>query len=110
MLCRPLGISNTGNCDPPKSFATNPLELRLSAITIDSTILTREILSLDGCISLDKVATYTGKLLDLWSTMPEALRFEESWLEANFALPEWPLDIISASECCTYGFTPLRSC
>lgn len=51
MLCRPLGIFNTGNCDPPKSFATNPLELRLSAITIDSTILTREILSLDGCIS-----------------------------------------------------------
>lgn len=110
MLCRPLGIFNTGNCDPPKSFATNPLELRLSSIIIDSTILTREILSLDGRISPDKVATYTEKLLELWSTMPEALRFEERWLEDRSSLPEWPLDVMSASKCCLCDVTSQRSC
>jgi len=98
MLCRPLGIPNTGNCGPPTSFATNPLELRLSAIIIQSTIVTREILSSDSCISPDRVASYTEKLLDLWSTMPEALRFEKSWFEADLSLPEWPLDIMSASK------------
>ena len=100
MLCRPLGIPNTGNCGPPKSFATNPLELRLSAIIIQSTIVTREILSSDSCISPDRVASYTERLLDLWSTMPEALRFEKSWFEADRSLPEWPLDIMSASKSC----------
>ena len=105
MLCRPLGIHNAGNCDPPKSFATNPLELRLSAIIIESTIVTREILSFDGSISPDRVATYTEKLLDLWSTMPEALRLKESWFEGNCSLPEWPLDIMSASKCYPHDFT-----
>lgn len=105
MLCRPLGIPNAGNCDPPKSFASNPLELRLSAIIIESTIVTREILSFDGSISPDRVATYTGKLLDLWSTMPEALRLKESWFEGNCSLPEWPLDIMSASKCYPHDFT-----
>lgn len=97
ILCRPLGIPDAGSCAPPRSLATNTVELRLDTVLIESTIATREILSFQGCANPDKIAQFTRRLLSLWHTMPETLRFEESWFEANYKLPEWPLDILSAS-------------
>jgi hypothetical protein len=36
--------------------------------------------------------------LGLWDTMPETLQFNESWTRAETTLPEWPLDVMSASK------------
>lgn len=98
MLCRPLGIFDAGDCSPPKSFATNPVELRLDSTIIESTIVTREVLSFQGHLTPEKVAEFTGRLLVLWSNVPESLRFKESWFEMDHTLPEWPLEIIAASK------------
>jgi hypothetical protein len=49
-------------------------------------------------MSLTAIDGFTDKLIQLWDTMPEALQFTEAWLQQNEQLPEWPLDVISASK------------
>jgi len=97
-LGRPLGISGYGDCPPPEPLTTNPTMLRLGEFIDRFTILARQILSSDGMMSVNKIDDFTDKLVGLWDTMPVSLQFNESWLREEVALPEWPLEMMSASE------------
>lgn len=98
-LGRPLGISGIGDCPAPEPLTTNPTVLRLSEFVNRFTIVARQILGSDGMMSVGRIDEFTDKLLGLWDTMPETLQFNESWTRPETALPEWPLDVMSASEC-----------
>lgn len=95
-LGRPLGISGTGDCPPPEPLTTDPTILRLSEFVDQFTILARQILSSDRLMNVQKIDEFTDKLVTLWDTMPEALRFNESWAQPDTDLPDWPLDAMSA--------------
>ena len=97
-LGRPLGISGYGDCPPPEPLTTNPTVLRLAEFVDHFTILSRQILSSDGMMTVSKIDEYTDKLVGLWDTMPASLQFNESWLRPDVTLPEWPLEMMSASE------------
>ena len=96
-LGRPLGISGLGDCPPPEPLTTNPTILRLGDFVDHFTIVARQILSADGMMSVARIDEFTDKLMGLWDTMPEALQFNESWTRKETNLPEWPLDVMSAS-------------
>ncbi|PIA89218.1 hypothetical protein CB0940_07516 [Cercospora beticola] len=95
-LGRPLGISGIGDCQPPEPLTTNPTILRLNEFVDHFTILGRQILSSDGMMNVGRIDEYTDKLLGLWDTMPEALQFNETWLQQETSLPDWPLEVMSA--------------
>lgn len=97
-LGRPLGISGFGDCPPPEPLTTNPTILRLGEFVDHFTILARQILSSDGLMSVAKIDEFTDKLIGLWDTMPESLQWTESWLQHETQLPDWPLEVMSASE------------
>lgn len=97
-LGRPLGISGIGDCQPPEPLTTNPTILRLNEFVDHFTILARQILSSDGMMNVGRIDEYTDKLLGLWDTMPEALQFNETWLQQETLLPDWPLEVMSASK------------
>ena len=97
-LGRPLGISGVGDCPPPNPLTTNPITLRLCQFIDQFTILARQILGSNDMMSLTTIDGFTDKLIQLWDTMPEGLQFTEAWLQQNEQLPEWPLDVISASK------------
>jgi hypothetical protein len=99
-LGRPLGISGIGDCPPPEPLTTNTTVLRLGEFVNHFTIVARQILGSDGLMSVGRIDEFTDKLLGLWDTMPEKLQFNESWTRPETVLPEWPLDVMSASECC----------
>lgn len=96
-LGRPLGISGVGDCPPPETLTTNQTILRLGEFVNYFTLLARQILSADGMTSVARIDEYTDKLMGLWDTMPETLQFNESWTRTETVLPEWPLDVMSAS-------------
>ncbi|EMC99867.1 hypothetical protein BAUCODRAFT_353091 [Baudoinia panamericana UAMH 10762] len=96
-LGRPLGISGVGDCPPPESLTTNPTVLRLGEFVDHFTILARQILGSDGMMSVTKIDEFTDKLLGLWDTMPAALQFNESWSRKETQLPDWPLQVTSAT-------------
>ena len=98
-LGRPLGISGIGDCPPSEPLTTHPVVLRLGQFFNHFTILARQILTSDGLMSVSKIDDLTDKLLGLWDTMPETLQFNVSWLQDSIDLPEWPLDVVSASKC-----------
>ncbi|KAI7353553.1 hypothetical protein KC354_g11466 [Hortaea werneckii] len=96
-LGRPLGISGIGDCPPPEPLTTNPTILRLGEFVDHFTVVARRILSSDGMMSATKIDEFTDTLIGLWDTMPEALQFNESWLRQETALPDWPLEVMSAT-------------
>ncbi|SMY18640.1 unnamed protein product [Zymoseptoria tritici ST99CH_1A5] len=96
-LGRPLGISGVGDCPPPEPLTTNQTVLRLGDFIDRFTILARQILSSDGLMNVGKIDEFTDKLLGQWDTMPEALQFNESWLRDETPLPDWPLEVMSAT-------------
>ena len=98
-LGRPLGISGIGDCPPPEPLTTNQTVLRLGEFVNHFTIVARQILGSDGMMSVGKIDEYTDKLLGLWDTMPVTLQFNESWTRPETVLPDWPLDVMSASKC-----------
>jgi len=102
-LGRPLGISGFGDCPPPEPLTTNPTILRLGEFVDQFTILARQILSSDGLMSVSKIDEFTDKLVGLWDTMPEALQFNESWPRQETVLPDWPLEVMSASMFITFS-------
>ena len=109
-LGRPLGISGFGDCPPPEPLSSNPTLLRLGEFVDHFTIIARQILSSDGMMSVTKIDEFTDKLLGLWDTMPEALQFNESWCQENTPLPDWPLEVMSASELMMHLLTDMISC
>ena len=94
-LGRPLGISDMGDCPPPHELTTDPQMLRFSEFINHFTILARQILSSDRLTNakIDEFTDLLGVLLD---TMPEMLQFDESWLNEDNELPEWPLSAMAA--------------
>ena len=96
-LGRPLGISGYGDCPPPEPLTTNPKVLRLAEFVDQFTVLARQILAADGLVGVGRIDEFTDKLVALWDTMPASLQFNESWLRQDCALPEWPLEMMSAS-------------
>ncbi len=96
-LGRPLGISGIGDCPPPEPLTTNPTILRLSEYINSFTILARQILSSDR-LTVEKIDHYTDRLLALRDTLPEIIQFDETWLDTNKPLPEWPLDAQAAGQ------------
>lgn len=97
-LGRPLGISGYGDCPPPEPLTTNQELRRLGQFIHQFTIHARQILASD-VMSVTKIDEFTDKLIGLWDTMPAALQFNESWIRPDTKLPDWPLDVVSASEC-----------
>ncbi|TKA81082.1 hypothetical protein B0A55_02543 [Friedmanniomyces simplex] len=96
-LGRPLGISGFGDCPPPEPLTTNPIILRLGQFVDHFTILARQILSSDAVMLVPKIDEFTDKLVGLWDTMPESLQFNESWSQPDTPLPDWPLEVMSAT-------------
>ncbi|KAF1978929.1 hypothetical protein BU23DRAFT_595441 [Bimuria novae-zelandiae CBS 107.79] len=101
-LGRPLGISGIGDCPPPHELTTNPQMLRFGDFVNQFTLLARQILSSDR-LTNSKIDEFTDLLKNLLDTMPEMLQFDESWLEKNKEIPEWPLGTMAA------GLSSLRS-
>ncbi|KAJ4368692.1 hypothetical protein N0V86_009601, partial [Didymella sp. IMI 355093] len=58
------------------------------------TILTRQVLSCDR-LSNVKIDEFTDQLSGLLDTVPEMLQFDQSWLDKDKELPEWPLSAMS---------------
>ncbi|KAF2488279.1 hypothetical protein BU16DRAFT_419951, partial [Lophium mytilinum] len=94
-LGRPLGISGIGDCPPAEPLTTNPVIVRLSEYINQYTVLARQILSSDR-LTVTKIDWFTDRLLALWDTVPEMLQFDETWLEKDKQIPEWPLDAMGA--------------
>ena len=94
-LGRPLGISGIGDCPPPEPLTTNPTILRLSEYVDSFTILARQILS-SNRLTVETIDQLTSRLLALRDTLPEMIQFDESWLNPDRPIPEWPLDAQAA--------------
>ncbi|KZM25767.1 DNA binding [Ascochyta rabiei] len=94
---RPLGISGIGDCPPPHELTTDPRTLRFGEFTNHFTIMARQILSSDRLTNV-KIDEFTDLLSGLLDTMPEALQFDESWLDEDKELPEWPLSVMAAED------------
>lgn len=98
-LGRPLGISGIGDCPPPHELTTNPQMLRFGEFANHFTLLARQILSSDR-LNNSKIDEFTDQLRNLLDTMPEMLQFDESWLDKNKEIPEWPLGTMAAGVSC----------
>lgn len=96
-LGRPLGISGLGDCPPPQPLTTDPTMLRLSEFINYFTVDARQILGSDGMMSVSKIDDFTDRLIHRWDTMPASLQFNESWVNTETTLPEWPLQVVSTS-------------
>lgn len=94
-LGRPLGISGIGDCPPPHELTTDPRMLRFGEFINHFTILARQILSSDRLANA-KIDEFTDQLSGLLDTIPEMLQFDESWLNKEKELPEWPLSAMAA--------------
>lgn len=94
-LGRPLGISGIGDCPPPHELTTNPQMLRFGDFVNHFTLLARQILSSDR-LTNSKIDEFTDLLRNLLDTMPEMLQFDESWLDKDMEIPEWPLGTMAA--------------
>lgn len=98
-LKRPLGISSIGDCPPPEPSTTDTLEIRLNELVREYTIIARKALRARGTTTDGKIAEFTKSLVGLLEKTPETLRFHDSWLQMDDSLPDWPLDLRSASRC-----------
>jgi hypothetical protein len=94
-LGRPLGISAIGDCPAPYELTTDPQMLRFCEFVTHFTILARQILSSDRLTNM-KIDELTDSLRGLLDTMPELLQFDETWLDKEKEVPEWPLSAMAA--------------
>ena len=90
-LGRPLAISSVGDCPAPDPVVPDPIVQSLSNFTSQFTILGRQILSAGRLIN-DQIDSFTDQLLSLYQSLPDAIRFDETWLNHEKKLPGWPLD------------------
>jgi hypothetical protein len=94
-LGRPLGISGIGDCPPPHELTTDARFLRFGDFVHQFTVVARQILSSDR-LNTTKIDEFTDQLRGLLDTMPEMLQFDESWLDPEKEIPEWPLGAMAA--------------
>jgi hypothetical protein len=93
-LGRPLGISGIGDCPPPDELTTDPTFLRFGRLSNEFTLLGRQILSSER-LNNERIDDFTNQLSALLDTMPERLQFDESWVERDKEIPEWPLNAMA---------------
>ena len=105
-LGRPLGISGVGDCPPPHELTTDSYMLRFGEFVNHFTILARQILSSDR-LSNAKIDEFSDLLSAFLDTMPEMLQFDESWLNEDKKLPEWPLSVMAAGTSLCFNNRPL---
>ncbi|KAF2110985.1 fungal-specific transcription factor domain-containing protein [Lophiotrema nucula] len=98
-LGRPLGISGIGDCPSPHELAIDTTHLRFGEWVRDFTVLARQILSSDR-LTNTKIDEFTDSLRGRLETMPEALQFNENWLDESTEIPEWPLGATAAAYYC----------
>lgn len=91
LLGRPLAISSIGDCPAPEPTVPDPIVQSLSNYISQFTVLGRQILSA-GCLSNDQIDNFTDQLLSLKQSLPDVIRFDETWLNHEKKLPGWPLD------------------
>lgn len=94
-LGRPLGISSIGDCPTPEPLVADPIFQSLSNYVSQHTLLSRQILSA-GFLNNAQIDMFTDQLVSLNTTLPEALRFDQTWLNKERPLPPWPLDAQAA--------------
>ena len=92
---RPLGISSIGDCPAPETLTPGRTNQSLSSYICHFSILARQILSA-GYLGNAQIDEFTGRLLALMDTLPETLRFDETWRAKEKPLPKWPLDAQAA--------------
>lgn len=91
-LGRPLAISSIGDCPAPDPMSTEPLAQSISNHIPRFTILARQILSAEY-LGNEQIDSFSHELLALKQTLPEAVNFNETWLNKEKTVPGWPLDI-----------------
>ena len=90
-LGRPLAISSIGDCPAPEPIVPDPVIQSVSNYVSQLTILGRQILSAE-CLTNDQIDSFTDQLLSLKQSLPDLIRFDETWLNHEKKLPGWPLD------------------
>lgn len=91
-LGRPLAISSIGDCPAPDPMSTEPLAQSISNYIPQFTILARQILSAEF-LGNEQIDSFSHELFALKQTLPEAVNFNENWLNKEKTVPGWPLDI-----------------
>lgn len=91
-LGRPLAISSIGDCPAPDPISTEPLAQSISNYIPQFTILARQILSAEY-LGNEQIDSFSHELFALKQTLPEAVNFNETWLNKEKTVPGWPLDI-----------------
>ena len=94
-LGRPLGISSIGDCPTPEPLVADPVIQSLSNYVSQFTLLARQILSA-GYLNNTQIDKYTDQLVCLKATLPQAIQFDQTWLNMEKPLPPWPLDAQAA--------------
>lgn len=94
-LGRPLGISSIGDCPTPEPLVVDPVVQSLSNYASQYTILARQILSA-GFLDNAQIDRFTDQLVYLRATLPDAIQFDQTWLNQEKPLPPWPLDAQAA--------------
>jgi len=95
-LGRPLGISSIGDCPTPEPLIADPVIQSLSNYLSQFTLLARQILSA-GYQDNAQIDQSTDQLVRLKATLPEAIQFDQTWLNKEKPLPPWPLDAQAAA-------------
>jgi hypothetical protein len=95
-LGRPLGISSIGDCQTPEPLIADPVIQSLSNYLSQFTLLTRQILSA-GYQDNAQIDHFTDQVVRLKATLPEAIQFDQTWLNKEKPLPPWPLDAQAAA-------------
>lgn len=91
-LGRPLAISSIGDCPAPDPMSTEPLAQSISNHIPRFTILARQILSAEY-LGNEQIDSFSHELLALKQSLPEAVNFNETWLNKEKTVPGWPLDL-----------------
>ena len=94
-LGRPLGISSMGDCPAPVPLQQDPVIQSLSNYISQFTILARQIMSA-GHLTNAQIDSFSDQLLALRDSLPDAIRFDASWLDEEKPIPQWPLEAQAA--------------
>ncbi|CAA9961076.1 Fungal trans multi-domain protein [Pyrenophora teres f. maculata] len=100
-LGRPLGISGIGTCCWPQELTTDPNIVRFGEYINHFTLLARQILSSDR-LTNPRIDEFTDALRTLSETLPETLRFDNSWANSkiDLHLGSWPLSVMATVYYC----------
>ncbi|EFQ89555.1 hypothetical protein PTT_14122 [Pyrenophora teres f. teres 0-1] len=98
-LGRPLGISGIGTCCWPQELTTDPNIVRFGEYINHFTLLARQILSSDR-LTNPRIDEFTDALRTLSETLPETLRFDDSWANSkiDLHLGSWPLSVMATGQ------------